>query len=145
MRKELIVDSGSTISIVKPGTSPNKVTGSSITPFGVTGKELAVTGVQEVEFWCGNVKYSHQFHVCVLPTDADGILGIDFLARVKANLDLQKLELSMLKRAAEEHAALDRSARRAGEPVCKVAFTVFTTSSDEVVERQAPETSGRKG
>jgi hypothetical protein len=144
-KKELIIDWGSTISIVKAGTSPNKMTRSSITPFGLTGKELAVTGVQEAEFWCGNVKYSHQFHVCVLPTDVDGILGMDFLARVKANLNLQKLELSMLKRAVEEHATLDGPARRAGETVYKVALTVFTTSSDEVAERQAPETSGSKG
>jgi hypothetical protein len=68
---------------------------------------------------------------------------MDFLARVKASLDLQKLELSMLKCAVDDVATFDRNARGAGEKVSKVDLTVFTTSSVEVVESEAPETSGK--
>jgi hypothetical protein len=62
----------------------------------VTGKELEIKGVEEVLFHLGGKKFSHQFRVCSLPTDADGILGVDFLAEKKAHLNLKKSQLRLL-------------------------------------------------
>ena len=70
-QKSFIVDTGSNVSLIKPGVSNNKVEVVSIVPFGVTGHELEVKGVQKIEFYCNNQKYWHQFYVCSLPTDAD--------------------------------------------------------------------------
>jgi hypothetical protein len=55
----------------------------------VTGDELEITGVQEIEFCCNNHNYYHQFYVCSLPKDADGIIGMDFLSMVNAKLDFK--------------------------------------------------------
>jgi hypothetical protein len=46
---------------------------------GVTGNELEIVGVQDIEFWCNNRRYCHPFCVCSLPTNADEIIGMDFL------------------------------------------------------------------
>jgi hypothetical protein len=64
-----------------------------MSPFGITGDELDIRGVQNVEFSLNNRKFGHQFYVCSLPTEAQGILGTDFLRRMKASLDLQGQEL----------------------------------------------------
>jgi hypothetical protein len=122
-------DTSSTVSLVKLGVSLNKLITTSITPFGETGNELDVTGVQVIELCCYDFKYNHQFHVCILPTDADGIMGMDFLARVNAKLYFEKEELTMLKCAVGDHATLDRNARGTGEKVNKTALTLFTTSA----------------
>jgi hypothetical protein len=55
----------------------------------VTGKELEIKGVEVVLFHLGDKKFSHQFCVCSMPTEADGILGEDFLAGKKADLNLE--------------------------------------------------------
>jgi len=78
-QKSFIVDTGSNVSLIKPGVSNNKIEVDSIIPFGVTGDELEVKGVQRIEFYCNNQKYWHQLYVCSLQTDADGMIGMDFL------------------------------------------------------------------
>ena len=77
-QKSFIVDTGPNVSLIKPGISNKKIEFASIVPFGVTGDELEVKGVQRIEFCCNNQKYCHQFYICSLPTDADGIIGSGF-------------------------------------------------------------------
>ena len=48
-------------------------------PYGVTGETLDVKGRQAVSFVLGGREFNHQFVVCSLPTDAEGLLGMDFL------------------------------------------------------------------
>ena len=97
-------------------------------PFGVTGDELEIKRVQEVEFCCNNRNYQHQFYVCSLPTDADGIVGMDFLAVVSAKLDLEKQELRMLKYKSLDYDFSDRRARGTGRMASCSALTVFSNS-----------------
>jgi hypothetical protein len=73
------------ISLIQPGVYPSELKPTNFSPFGVTGKELEIKGVQDVLFHLGGKKFSHQFCVCSLPTEADGILGVDFLAGKKAD------------------------------------------------------------
>jgi hypothetical protein len=61
----------------------------------VAGKELEIQGVQEVLFHLDGKKFSHQFCVCSLPTDADGTIGMDFLAEENAHLNLEKSQLRL--------------------------------------------------
>jgi hypothetical protein len=124
-QKSFIVDTGSNVSLVKTGVSNNKVKATSATPFGVTGDELEIAGVQEIEFCCNNYIYCHQFYVCPLPTDADGIIGMDFLQMVNAKLDLKRHEISMLKHSTFNHGPSNREARKASGMANRLALTVF--------------------
>ena len=135
--KSLIVDTGSNVSLIKPGVSNNKVEVVSIVPFAVTGHELEVQGVQKIEFYCNNQKYWHRFYVCSLPTDADGIIGMDFLAMVNAKLDLKTQELIMSKQPSFDHGPSKWEAREANGKANRVALTIFS-NSDGHGSRQRP-------
>jgi hypothetical protein len=129
-KKLFIVDPGSSFSLLQPGVSPNRIRAASVTPIGVTGDELEVTGLQEA-FFCNNRSYTHQFCVCFLPTEADGIIGMGFLALVNARLDLEKQELWMLKyRNPDSGPGEWRAWGASGKAKC-VALTVFSTSNGD--------------
>jgi hypothetical protein len=57
---------------------------------GITGKRLPILGEQLVEFTLGNQRYRQKFGVCTLPTEADGLLGWNFLFTHDVLLDLAK-------------------------------------------------------
>jgi hypothetical protein len=95
-RGEFVLDTWSGISLIQPGVYSTKVKHTNVSPFGVIGKELEIKGVQDVLFHLGGKKFSRQFCVCSLPTGADGILGTDFLAGRKADLNLENLQLRLL-------------------------------------------------
>jgi hypothetical protein len=88
--RRLILDTGSNISILQEGVSQHEVTDSPLKPFGVTGEVLATKGQQSVSFMLGGQKYDHKFLVSHLPTDAAGILGMDFLERTNAEINFGK-------------------------------------------------------
>jgi hypothetical protein len=94
-QREFVLDTGSGISLIQPGVYSSEVKPTNLSPFGVTGKELEIKGVQDVQFHLGRKKFSHQFCVCSLPTEADGTLGVDFLAGKKANLNLENSQLRL--------------------------------------------------
>jgi hypothetical protein len=79
-RREFVLDTGSGISLLQPQVYSSEVKPTNLSPFGVTGKGLEIKGVQDVLFHLGGKKFSHQFCVCSIPMQADGILGVDFLA-----------------------------------------------------------------
>ena len=86
--RAFIVDTGSSISLIQPGVCSKEVRPTNLSPFGVTGNELQIMGVQEVEFYLNGKKFRHQFCVCALPTKADGIVGMDFLSERNVDLNL---------------------------------------------------------
>ena len=92
-----IVDTGSSISLIQQGVCSSKVRPTDLIPFGVTGKEREMRGTQDVKFWLNNREFSHQFCVCSLPTDADGIIAMDFLSERNASENLKSLELRLSK------------------------------------------------
>jgi hypothetical protein len=73
-QKSFIVDTGLRISLLQTGVYSRDVTGTDISPFGVTGDELDIKRVQEVQFHLNNLDFRHQFYVSSLPTDADGMI-----------------------------------------------------------------------
>jgi hypothetical protein len=74
----LIIDTGSNISILQPGISKSVVRHTDMPPYGVTEKTLDVKGRQAVSFVLGGREFNHQFLVCSLLTEAEGLLGMDF-------------------------------------------------------------------
>ena len=92
------MDSGSNVSLIQPGIYRSEVRPSSTTSFGVTGDELDILGEQDVQFSVNNWNCGHTFCVCSLPTEADGILGMDFLSETNASLDIGRQELRLRKR-----------------------------------------------
>jgi glyoxylase-like metal-dependent hydrolase (beta-lactamase superfamily II) len=61
------------------GVSKTKVKDSPLKPYGVTGETLRIFGQQTVAFAVGGHTYDHTFVISELPTEATGILGMDFL------------------------------------------------------------------
>jgi len=64
---------------------------------GITGDTLALQGEQLIEFRLDGKIFRHRFGVCALPTEADGLLGTDFLAATGAQLDLVNHKLIIQK------------------------------------------------
>jgi hypothetical protein len=58
-KRRLIIDIGSTVSLIQRGVWGEVVATSNLSSFGVTGDALDVKGEQEVIF-CVNVKYVHR-------------------------------------------------------------------------------------
>jgi hypothetical protein len=90
---EFIIDTGSSVSLIQPGVSGSEIKASSVLSIGVTGDPLQIKGEQEVKFGISGANFMHNFKVCPLPTEAHGILGTDFLTKVKASLDIENKQL----------------------------------------------------
>jgi hypothetical protein len=71
--------------------SGSEIRDADVTPIGVTGANLCHEGAQDVEFSLHGYKFEHQFYVCSLPTDADGLVATGLLLQLKARLDLDNL------------------------------------------------------
>jgi hypothetical protein len=63
-KRRLIVDTGSNISILKPGVSNSDIMGTPLQHFGVTEENLDVKGCQTVTFMLGGNEFKHTFLVC---------------------------------------------------------------------------------
>jgi len=87
------------VSAIKPGICHGQVRPSRTTSFVVTGHERSIRGEQDVELCIANWKYRHTFRVFSLPTNVDGVIGIDFLVETSASLDIGKRVLRLRKRA----------------------------------------------
>jgi len=80
----IMIDPGSSVSLIQPGVSASKLNRAIVTPFGVTGDELQVKGDQRVTFTINGEEFVHVFCVCTITTEADAILGMDLLRKVEA-------------------------------------------------------------
>ena len=74
----VLVDTGSSISLILPGVCTLELTRASVTPFGVTGDDLRVKGEQREIITINGETYNHEFIVCDLATQADANVGRDF-------------------------------------------------------------------
>jgi hypothetical protein len=91
--KEIIIDTGSSVSLIQPGVSCSKIRTTSVLPIGVTGDTPQIQDEQEVKFGINGTNFMHEFKVCPLSTEAHGIFGTDYLTKVKARLDLENKQL----------------------------------------------------
>ena len=93
-QRSLIIDTGSSMSILQPGVSRSEVTTTGIKPYGVTGKVLDVRRQQSLSFMLGGQEFHYSFFVYSLPTEAAGILGTDFLTESGAVIDVECNEMT---------------------------------------------------
>jgi len=94
-----MVDTGAMVSLIQPRISGAQVRPCDVQARGVTGTQLDILGEQEVEFaLCNNdglVTFVHTFVVSPLKRCSSGILGMDFLHRVGAEISLTAHSLYM--------------------------------------------------
>jgi hypothetical protein len=87
-----MVDTGAMVSLIQPGISEAQVQPCDVQARGVTGTQLDIAGEQTVTFGLrGNSEYmtfTHTFVVSPLRRRSSGILGMDFLQRVGAEISL---------------------------------------------------------
>jgi len=82
MQRNLIVHTGSNVSILQPGMSRRDILGTTTRPYGMTGEVLDIMGLQSVTFSLNGHEFTHAFLVCSLPADAACLLGTDFFKRL---------------------------------------------------------------
>jgi hypothetical protein len=70
-----------------------------------------------------NHEFKHPFYVCSLPTNADGLIGLDFMKKTGANLDIGKGKISLA--GISKGQKLVRSS-----PARQAALTVFTLEKE---------------
>jgi hypothetical protein len=117
-KRRLILDSGSSVSILPEGISCEDMRDTPLKPFGVTGEKLDVKGRQIVTFILVENRFKHNLLVCPLPSEVAGLLGADFLERVGANVNFESRELSFTHDKSESRARDDTHEGR-------MAHTVF--------------------
>jgi hypothetical protein len=86
---EFLVDSGASISVIKPYLVSGRTEQVDYTVRGVTGEKLDVLGSKEIRFQLGRSSYRHRFIVAQVSTPCDGIIGIDLLIALGAVIDLR--------------------------------------------------------
>jgi hypothetical protein len=130
-QKEFALDTGSGISLIQPGVYTSEIKPTNLSPFGLTGKELEIKRVQDVLLHLGGKKFSHQFCICSVPTEADGILGVDFLAGKKADLNLEKSQLRLLIGTERSNGFESQRTRHVKGKTSHGALTVFLRRNGE--------------
>ena len=93
--QSLIVDTGSSISILQPCVSRCDIRVTTMKQYGVTGEVLDIKGLQSMTFTLNGREFTHAFLVCALPTDAAGLLGTDFLEKAGAVIDFECGKMSL--------------------------------------------------
>jgi hypothetical protein len=111
--KCLIIDSGSSVSILQPGVSRRDIGVTAIYPYGVTGENLVIQGRQCVSFILGGKTFRHTFIRFPLPTKPDGLLGSDFSREVGADISFGSRKLSLGGSNKEPHERLNGSSKHA--------------------------------
>jgi hypothetical protein len=84
VRRDLILDTGSNISIFQPGMSTRDVRCTSVKPYGITGETLEIRGQQTVFFEFKKHKFRHSFYVYSLTTKATVLIGMDLMEKTSA-------------------------------------------------------------
>jgi hypothetical protein len=91
------VDSGVQNFLIQPGVQGGIIVFSTATTIGVTGNITHWRGVQELRFVLDGYVYKHIFGIMPLPPSIDGLLGMDFLLKMQATINLSKGAIRMAK------------------------------------------------
>jgi len=124
--RTVLLDTGSSISLIQPGVCTSEITRASVTPFEVTGDELRVKGEQRVIIIINGETYNHEFCVCDLATEADVIVGRDFLKKMEATLDFEKGTLWLKRTGKVDHDPLRRGRCESRRTAARAAIRVFS-------------------
>lgn len=85
----MLVDSGASVSVIKPGIVKSEIQTTRITARGITGSKLRVMGTQLTTFKVGNRNFNYEFLVAPLDAEYSGILGVDILGHMEACIDFR--------------------------------------------------------
>jgi hypothetical protein len=85
----VLVDSGASLNVMKPGISSSELQPTQTTAKGITGNKIKTTGTQFITFRVGSKTYNHEFLITQLDVEYSGILGVDILKRMEAKVDLR--------------------------------------------------------
>jgi predicted aspartyl protease len=125
--RTVLIDTGSSISLIQPVICSTEITRANVTPYGVTGKELHVKGEQLVIVTVNGETYIHAFCVCELATEADSIIGTDFLRKMDATLDFESGKLRLNRARNVYHYPLRGRRREFRVTAARAALTVLPT------------------
>lgn len=89
-RRELLVDSGSEISIIKQPIEGSTLHPTRIMASGVTGTPIVVRGEQDLECRVESTVFSHRFVVADVVSRADGLMGWDLMRKLGLIIDAAK-------------------------------------------------------
>ena len=92
----------------------------------MTGDELRVKGEQLVIITINGETYAHEFCVCDLATDADVIVGTDFLKKMDASLDFERGKLWLRTARRVDHDPLRGRRSESRGTAARAAHTVFS-------------------
>jgi len=81
---QFLIDSGASLSLVKPGVSQEEVKPTDLAARGITGTKFKSIGTQDIEFRLGNRVYTHGFLVTSLDVEYSGVFGLDILRQMEA-------------------------------------------------------------
>jgi hypothetical protein len=76
---KVLIDSGASLSIFKPGVSSAEIVPTNQVARGVTGNLLEIIGSQKVVFTLGTKAFDCEFMVAPLDVEYSGIFGTDVL------------------------------------------------------------------
>jgi len=127
-----LIDTGSSLSLIQPGVCSTPVKPARVSPHGITGDELQVKGEQFVKFKIKGEMYNHGFCVCSLSTDADAIVGTDFLRVMNAKLNLSEEKLWLQKGVSVKHDPFGRRQRESRGTAARAALTIFSATDSHV-------------
>ena len=68
-RHFVLVDSGASLSVIKPGNSSSELLPTQTADKGITGKKLRITGTQIIIFRVGSKTFEHEFLIALLEVD----------------------------------------------------------------------------
>jgi predicted aspartyl protease len=85
----MLIDSGASVSVIKPGIAAAEICSTETTARGITGNKLKVLGMQTVVCNVGKREFTHDFLVSALDTEYSGILGVDILRHMGAKVDFR--------------------------------------------------------
>ena len=122
----VLLDTGSSISLIQAGVCSSEINRATVTPYGVTGEELRVQEEQVVIITINGESYTHEVCVCELATEADAIIGTDFLRKMDAILDFDRGNLLLKTAGKIDHDPLRGRPRESRGPAARAALTVFS-------------------
>ena len=85
----VLVDSGASLSVMRPKVSNAELHPTQTAAKGITGNKLKITGNQVITFRVGSKTFEHEFLIAPLEVEYSGILGVDILKRMEARVDLR--------------------------------------------------------
>lgn len=72
----VLVDSGASLSVMKPGISSSELQPTQTAAKGITANKLKATRTQYVTFWEGKRNFKHEFLIVPLDVEFSGSLGM---------------------------------------------------------------------